>query len=171
MDKYSKILLMLLRIPVGIFCILVGVAFIGLSVWVSTFSDIASMIFLIALFGGGFLINYGVGYAFLGDEYKATHIVRDGKTLFTPVLSEKFLKRRKIVTFIAFISYLVLFLYYVVRVILVYAYMDYLQSTYFNTSPIALIIFAVLSLVVAFVFFLVYKKTKHVDLNEPENKN
>ena len=60
MDKYTKILIMAIKIPVGIFCILTGLGLIGVSVWVSTFSDIASMILLIALLGGGALINYGL---------------------------------------------------------------------------------------------------------------
>ena len=64
MDKYTKILIMAIKIPVGIFCILTGLGLIGVSVWVSTFSVIASMILLIALLGGGALINYGLGYAF-----------------------------------------------------------------------------------------------------------
>ncbi len=166
MDKYTKTLIMMLRIPIGIISILIGLSFIGLSIWVSTFSDIASMIFIISLLGGGFLINYGIGYAFLGDEYKATNIVRDGNTMFTPIKSAKFLKRRKIATFIGFISYLLLSIYYIVRVILVCKYMGYLQSIYFNTNITALIVFAIISLILAFCLFMVYKKTKHVDLNE-----
>ena len=123
------------------------------------------MILLAALFGGGALIDYGVGYAFLGDEYKATNIVRDGNTVFAPKESTKYLQRRKIVTFIGFISYIVLAIYYVVRAILTGVYMEYLEEIY-NTSIVALIIFAVLSLVVAFCLFMVYKRTKHIDLKE-----
>lgn len=166
MDKYTKSFIMVLKIPIGIICILAGISLIGISFWISTFSDIASMIFIISLLGGGFLINFGVGYAFLGDEYKATHIVRDGNTIFTPVESIKFLKRRKTVTFIGFISYILLSIYYVVRAILVGCYFEYLQHVNFNTSIIALIIFAIISLVFAFCLFMVYKKTKHIDLSE-----
>lgn len=166
MDKYTKLFVMVLRIPIGVFCILAGLALIGVSIWVSTFSDIASMIFLISLLGGGFLINFGIGYAFLGDKYKATHIVRDGDTLFAPVESAKFLKRRKVVSFIGFISYILLSVYYIVRIILVNCYMAYLQDINFNTNIIALIVFAIISLVFAFCLFMVYKKTKHIDLNE-----
>ena len=166
MDKYTKAFIMVLRIPIGIFCILIGMGFIGLSVWVSTFSDVASMIFIPSLLGGGFLINFGVGYAFLNDEYKATHIVRDGNTLFTPVESKKFLKRRKIVTFIGFISYILLSIYYIIRIILVNVYSEYLKNIYYNTSIPALIIFSIISLVFAFCIFMVYKRTKHIDLGE-----
>ena len=110
---------MVIKIPVGIFCILAGLAFIGVSFWVSTFSDIASMLLIASLLGGGAIINFGIGYAFLGDEYKSTNIVRDGNTAFAPVESNKFLKRRKIVTFIGFVSYMLLAVYYIVRAILV----------------------------------------------------
>ena len=166
MDKYTKALLMVIKIPVGIFCCLFGLGFIGVSVWVSTFSDIASMILIIALLGGGALINFGVGYVFLGDEYKATHIVRDGNTAFSPVETPKFLQRRKIVMLVGFISYLVLAAYYIVRTILSVIYMGYLQDIDFNTSIAALVIFAVISLVVAFCLFMLYKRTKHIDLKE-----
>ena len=165
MDKYTNALYTLFKVVIGVFCIIIGLAFIGVSVWVSTFSDVASMILLAALFGGGALIDYGVGYAFLGDEYKATNIVRDGNTVFAPKESTKYLQRRKIVTFIGFISYIVLAIYYVVRAILTGVYMEYLEEIY-NTSIVALIIFAVLSLVVAFCLFMVYKRTKHIDLKE-----
>ena len=166
MDKYTKSFIMVFRIPIGIFCILTGLAFIGLSVWVSTFSDIASMIFIMSFLGGGFSINFGIGYVFLDDKYKATNIVRDGNTIFTPVETTKFLKRRKIVTFIGFISYILLSIYYIVRIILVNIYMTYLQHINFNTNIPALVIFALISIVVAFCLFMVYKRTKHIDLNE-----
>lgn len=162
MDKYTKTLLLVLKVPLGIFCILLGIAFIGISVWVSTFSDVASMILLISLLAGGCLINFGIGYAFLSDEYKATHIVRDGNTTFVPVESTKFLKRRKIITFIGFISYILLSIYYIIRAILGNIY----QDTDYNTSIISLIIFAIVSLVLAFCLFMIYKKTKHIDLKE-----
>lgn len=166
MDKYTKALFLVIKIPIGIICILTGLSFIGISVWVSTFSDIASMILIMSLLGGGFLINYGVGYAFLDDQYKATHIVRDGNTSYSPVETIKFLKRRKLVTFIGFISYVMLSLYYIVRTILVSIYITYLQENDFNTNIIALIAFAIISLVVAFCFFMLYKRTKHIDLKE-----
>lgn len=166
MDKYTKALFLVLKIPTGMICILTGLGFIGVSVWVSTFSDVASMIFIISLLGGGALMNFGIGYAFLGDEYKATHLVRDGKTLFTPVKSIKFLKRRKIVTLIGFISYVLLSVYYIVRAILEAIYISYFSEIDFNTNIIALIIFAVIALVFAFCLLMVYKKTKHIDLNE-----
>ena len=166
MDKYTKTLLMIIKIPIGVFCSLVGLGFIGVSVWVSTFSDVASMILIMSLLGGGALINFGVGYAFLGDEYKATHTVRRGNTTFTPVESTKFLTRRKFVMFIGFISYLLLTLYYAVRAILSGIYWEYLQENDYNSSIVALIIFALISLVVAFCLFLLYKRTKHIDLKE-----
>ena len=163
MDKYSKALIMFIKIPIGIFCILIGLSLIGVSFWVSTFSDVASMLLLISLLGGGALINFGVGYAFLGDEYKATRIVRDGNTTFTPVTTEKFLKRRKLVTFIGFVSYVLLAVYYVVRAIL---FGVFIKQTDFDTNVVALIAFSIISLVFAIFLFLLYKKTKHVDLNE-----
>jgi hypothetical protein len=166
MDKYTKAMIMIIKIPVGIFCILVGVMLIGVSAWVSTFSDIASMILIIAILGGGALINFGVGYAFLGDEYKVANYVRNGNTMFFPVQTDKFLKRRKIVTLIGFISYVLLAVYYIARVILSCIYAGLLQEMDFNTSIAALIIFAVISLVVAFFLFLLYKRTKHIDLKE-----
>ena len=98
MDKYTKALMMVVRIPIGLMCILAGLGLLGVSIWVSTFSDVASMILLISFLGGGALINFGVGYAFLGDEYKATHIVRGGDTTFTPITSVKFLKRTAMCT-------------------------------------------------------------------------
>ena len=163
MDKYSKALIMFIKIPIGIFCVLIGLSLIGVSFWVSTFSDVASMLLLISLLGGGALINFGVGYAFLGDEYKSTRIVRDGNTTFTPVTTEKFLKRRKLVTFIGFVSYVLLAVYYVVRAIL---FGIFIKQTDFNTNVVALIAFSIISLVFAIFLFLLYKKTKHVDLNE-----
>ena len=166
MDKYTKAFILVIKIPIGIICILTGLSFIGLSVWVSTFSNVASMILIASLLGGGFLINYGIGYAFLDDQYKATHIVRNGNTLYKPVETIKFLKRRKMVTFIGFISYIVLSLYYIARTILVSIYISYLQENDFNTNIVALIAFALISLFLAFCFFMLYKKTKHVDLNE-----
>ena len=166
MDKYTKAFITVIKIPIGIICILAGLCLIVLSAWISTFSDIASMIFIISLLGGGFLINYGIGYAFLGDEYKATRIVRNGNTLFEPVESIKFLKRRKIVTFVGFISYILLAAYYVVRAVLVTVYMEYLHKNNFNTNVVALIAFAIISLVFAFCLLMVYKKTKHIDLKE-----
>lgn len=166
MDKYSKTLLKIFSILIGSFCIVVGMALIGVSVWVSTFSDVASMIFILSFLGGGCLINFGVGYAFLEDRYKATHLVRDGKTVFAPVETPRFLKRRKIATFIGFISYVFLAVYYIVRIVLESIYMGYLKEVDFNTSIVALAIFAALSLGIAFIFFMVYKKTKHIDLNE-----
>ena len=170
MDKYSKTLMMLLKIPLGIFYILVGAALIGVSVWVSTFSDIASMILLMALLGGGAVINLGVGYAFLGDEYKATSTVRGGDTRFAPVLTPQFLTRRKIVTLVGAIAYVVLALFYVVRAIFGGAWMLGIPAEDYDTNVVALIIYAVLSLFVAFFLFILYKKTKHEDLGEPENE-
>ena len=166
MDNYTKTLIMIIQIPIGIFCILAGLGFIGVSVWVSTFSDVASMILIIALLGGGALINFGFGYAFLGDEYKATGYVRNGNTTFAPVETELFLTRRKIVTFTGFISYLLLTVYYVARVILSCIFAGLLKEMGFDTSFAALIIFSIISLVVAFCLFLLYKRTKHIDLGE-----
>ena len=166
MDKYTRALIMVIKIPVGIFCVLVGLGLIGVSAWVSTFSDVASMILLMSLLASGALINFGVGYAFLGDEYKATHIVRGGSTTFTPVETKKFLTRRKIVTLIGSISYALLACYYVARAIWSGIYIEYLIDIDYNTSIVALIIFAVLSLVVAFCLFMLYKRTKHIDLKE-----
>ncbi|MBQ7307567.1 MAG: hypothetical protein IJW82_03470 [Clostridia bacterium] len=167
MDKYSKAIMRVIEIPIGVFCILIGIAFIGLSFWVSSFSDVASMILLMSLLGGGMLINFGLGYAFLGDEYKSTHLVCDGRTMYAPVETPKFLKRRKIVTFIGFIAYVLLAVYYTGRLILVnLIFADYFKEIDFDKNIVALIIFAILSLVVAFVFFMLYKKTKHIDLKE-----
>ena len=170
MDKYTKSLLMVIKIPIGIFLSVLGVAFIGVSIWVSTFSDVASMLLLAALFSGGALVNFGIGYAFLGDEYKATHIVRNGNTMFEPVASKKFLQRRMVVTFVGFIAYVLLAVYYVVRAILVGVYADYLESIDFNASMGALIVFAVLACVVAFCLLMVYKKTRHIDLSEEQEE-
>ena len=163
MDKYTKALMMVIKIPVGIFCILAGLGFIGVSFWVSTFSDIASMLLLASLLGGGAIINFGIGYAFLGDEYKSTNIVRDGNTTFTPVESTRFLKRRKIVTFVGFVSYILLAVYYVVRAILANIFAERFD---YDANIVALIVFAVISLIVAFCLLMLYKKTKHIDLGE-----
>ena len=163
MDKYTKALTMFIKIPVGIFSALAGLGLIGVSVWVSTFSDVASMILIAALFGGGAVINFGIGYAFLGDEYKATNIVYDGDTKFAPVETPKFLKRRKIVTLAGFVSYILLSVYYAVRAILVNVFIERID---FEPNTVALIIFAVISLIPAVFFFLLYKKTKHIDLGE-----
>ena len=163
MDKYTKSLMMVIKIPVGVFCVLAGLGFIGVSFWVSTFSDIASMLLIMALLGGGAIINFGIGYAFLGDEYKATNIVRDGNTSFAPVESTKFLKRRKIVTFVGFISYMLLAIYYIVRAIFANAFA---QRFDYDANIVALIIFAVISLIPSFCLFMLYKRTKHIDLGE-----
>ena len=166
MDKYSKTLSMLLRVPVGIFCILVGLALLGVSVWVSTFSDAASISLLAGLMGGGFMINYGVGYAFLGDEYKISNYVTEGHSTFRVVETPKFLKRRKVVTLIGFIGYILLAVYYVARIIFVAVNMEVLVRFNYNANIVALIVSAIVSLFIAVVFFLVYKKTKHIDLGQ-----
>lgn len=163
MDKYTKSLMLVIKIPVGVFCVLAGLGFIGVSFWVSTFSDIASMLLIMALLGGGAIINFGIGYAFLGDEYKATHIVRGGNTSFAPVESTKFLKRRKIVTFVGFISYVLLAIYYIVRAIFANTFA---QRFDYDANIVALIIFAVIALILAFCLFMLYKRTKHIDLGE-----
>ena len=163
MDRYTKALMLVIKIPVGVFCVLAGLGFIGVSFWVSTFSDIASMLLIMALLGGGAIINFGIGYAFLGDEYKATHIVRGGNTSFAPVESTKFLKRRKIVTFIGFISYVLLAVYYIVRAIFAN---DFAERFDYDANIVALIIFAVVALILAFCLFMLYKRTKHIDLGE-----
>ena len=163
MDKYTKALMMFIKIPLGIFCVLIGLGLVGVSIWVSTFSDEASMILIASLFGGGAVINYGVGYAFLGDEYRATNIVRDGDTKFAPIETTRFLKRRKIVTFMGFISYVALSIYYVVRAILVSVFIERID---FEPNVIVLIVYAVISLIPAIILFLLYKKTKHIDLGE-----
>ena len=163
MDKYTKSLMLVIKIPVGVFCVLAGLGFIGVSFWVSTFSDIASMLLIMALLGGGAIINFGIGYAFLGDEYKATHIVRDGNTSFAPVESTKFLKRRKIVTFVGFVSYILLAVYYIVRAIFANAFAERFD---YDANIVALIIFAVVALILAFCLFMLYKRTKHIDLGE-----
>lgn len=162
MDKYTKTLLLMIKIPIGIFCILVGLSLIGVSFWVSTFSDIASMILLISILGGGCLINFGIGYAFLGDEYKTTSIIHNGNTTFTPIETTPFLKRRKVVTFIGFISYVILSIYYIIRSI----YNSVNINPELDNNILALIIFAIISLIIAFILFLLYKRTKHIDLNE-----
>ena len=166
MDKYTKALMAVIKIPTGIFCTLAGLGLIGVSFWVSTFSDIASMLLIMAFLGGGAVINFGIGYAFLGDEYKATHIVRDGNTRFAPVESTKFLTRRKAVTFIGFVSYILLAIYYTVRAVLVSIYPEKID---FEPNVVALIIFALVSLVIAFCLFMLYKRTKHIDLGEEED--
>lgn len=166
MDKYTRALIKVIQIPIGIICILAGLGLIGVSFWVCTFSDIASMLLIVSLLGGGAIINFGIGYAFLGDEYKATNIVRDGNTRFAPVETAAFLQRRKIVTFIGFVSYILLAIYYIARLVLVSIYIELLD---FEPNVVALIIFAVISLVIAFCLFMLYKKTKHIDLGEEED--
>lgn len=166
MDKYTKAFFTAIKIPIGVFCILIGLALIGGSIWVSTFSDVASMILIISLLGGGALINYGIGYAFLGDEYKATNFVRGGDTKFAVVETTKLLKRRKIVLFIGFIAYLLLTVYYILRIIFACVFMDYLNEIDYNVSIIALIFFAIISMFFVFCFFMIYKRTKHIDLKE-----
>ena len=166
MDKYTKTRLLMIKIPIGIFCILVGLSLIGVSFWVSTFSDVASLILLISTLGGGCLINFGIGYAFIGDEYKTTNIVHNGNTTFIPIETTPLLKRRKVVTFIGFISYVLLSAYYIIRVIYTGINMNKLIDNDYNVSIGALIIFAVISLIIAFFLFLLYKRTKHIDLNE-----
>jgi hypothetical protein len=121
------------------------------------------MLLIASLLGGGAIINFGIGYAFLGDEYKSTNIVRDGNTAFAPVESNKFLKRRKIVTFIGFVSYMLLAVYYIVRAILANIFAERFD---YDANIVALIIFAVVSLLPAFCFFMLYKRTKHIDLGE-----
>ena len=76
--------------------------------------------------------------------------------------TEKFLKRRKIVTLVGSIAYVALAIYYVVRAILGGIF----PSEEYDSSIVALIIFAVVSLVVSFCLFMLYKRTKHVDLQE-----
>lgn len=158
MDKYSKTFIMLFRVPVGIFCILLGLALLGVSCWVSTFSEVASMILLIGLLGGGFLINHGIGYAFLGDQFRLSNYVRDGDSTFEVVETPKLLKRRKIVTLIGFVAYILLAIYYIVRTIVYVSLIGYFSWV--------LLIFAAVALLFAFGIFLIYKKTKHIDLGE-----
>ena len=78
---------------------------------------------------------------------------------------KKFLKRRKIVTLTGFIAYVALAVYYVVRIILV-SVLPYFQEIDFDKNVVALICFAVLALAVAFCLLMVYKRTKHIDLQE-----
>ena len=163
MDKYTKAMMLAIKIPIGVICILTGLGLIGISFWVSTFSDVASMILIAALLGGGALINYGVGYAFLGDSYKATNVVRDGNTTFAPVETTVFLKRRKIVTLTGSVAYVLLAIYYVARAILVNLFIDRID---YEPSTVALIIYAVVSIIPTFFLFMLYKKTKHIDLGE-----
>ena len=163
MDKYTNTLLSFFRIIIGTFCILIGLAFISVSLWVSTFSDIASMILIIALLGGGALINFGVGYAFLKDEYKLNNYVREGNSTFSPVETTNFLIRRKIVTFTGFICYVLLSIYYIVRIFIGPFFIED-----YEPSIAALIAFSVLSLVVSFCLLMVYLRTKNIDLNEEE---
>ena len=158
MDKYSKTFIMLFRVPVGIFCILLGLALLGVSCWVSTFSEVASMILLIGLLGGGFLINHGIGYAFLGDQFRLSNYVRDGDSTFEVVETPKLLKRRKIVTLIGFVAYILLAIYYIVRTIVYVSLIGYFSWV--------LLIFAAVAFLFAFGIFLIYKKTKHIDLGE-----
>ena len=158
MDKYSKAFLLLFRIPIGIFCILLGFALLGISCWVSTFSEVASIILLIGLLGGGFLINHGIGYAFLGDQFRVSNYVHDGNSTFEVVKTPKLLKRRKLVTLIGFVAYILLAIYYIVRTIVCASLIGYFCWE--------LLIFAAVALLFAFGVFLIYKKTKHIDLGE-----
>ena len=166
MDKYTKSIFTLFRLILGIFCILCGISLLGISIWVSNFSDVASMILIMSFLGGGAIINFGLGYAFLGDEYKATKYVRNGSTTFSPVETPKFLKRRKIVTFTGFVSYIVLALYYLLRIVLVSINKEYLETIDYNSSILALISFTIISLLIAYIMFMIYKRTKHIDLGE-----
>ena len=58
---------------------------------------------------------------------------------------------------------MILAVYYVVRAIL---FGVFIKQTDFDTNVVALIAFSIISLVFAIFLFLLYKKTKHVDLNE-----
>ena len=65
--------------------------------------------------------------------------------------------------FAGFVSYIVLSVYYIVRAILVNIFIEHID---FEPNIVALIIFAVISLIPAVFLFLLYKKTKHIDLGE-----
>ena len=118
MDKYSRALNKGFRFIAGMFCILVGLALVGVGVWGSfTVSSAFSMILIIVVLGSGFIINAGIGLAFLGDEYKRSDYIHDGETMLEVVETPKLLKRRMWVTFLGSMAYLALTVFYIVRVI------------------------------------------------------
>jgi hypothetical protein len=58
---------------------------------------------------------------------------------------------------------MLLAVYYIVRAILVNVFAERFD---YDANIVALIIFAVVSLLPAFCFFMLYKRTKHIDLGE-----
>ena len=110
-----------------------------------------SMILIMAFLGGGFIINYGVGYAFLGDEYRLSSYVHDGESTFEVVETPKLLGRRMWVTFLGSIAYAGLAIFYLVRT---------LQLAKIEGANAVLIGCIIVSLIMAVIFFLFAGKTK-----------
>ena len=86
------------------------------------------------------------GAAFQKD--KLNNYVREGNSTFSPVETTNFLIRRKIVTFTGFICYVLLSIYYIVRIFIGPFFIED-----YEPSIAALIAFSVLSLVVAFCLY------------------
>ncbi len=164
MDKYSRALNKGFRFIAGMFCILVGLALVGVGVWGSfTVSSAFSMILIIVVLGSGFIINAGVGLAFLGDEYKRSDYVHDGETMLEVVETPKLLKRRMWVTFLGSMAYLALTVFYIVRVIF-FAKLGVIDGIMIGC--------AVVSLIAAVIFFMISAsiKVRHFK-NKPEVKD
>ncbi len=118
MDKYSRALSKVFRFIAGMFCILVGLALVGVGVWGSfAVSSAFSMILIIVVLGAGFIINAGIGLAFLGDKYEHTDIVHEGETMMAVVETPQLLKRRMWVLFLGSVAYVGLMIFYIVRTI------------------------------------------------------
>jgi hypothetical protein len=165
MNKYSKILSGILRKTGGILCILFGVALFGVSIWGSfTIGPAFSMILIIAVLGGGFIINAGLGFGFLGDEYTRSDYIHEGETMLEVVETPKLLKRRMLVTFLACVAYVLLTIYYIVMIIL------NAKADAGNVMAI-MIGCAIVSLIAAVIFFLISAsiKTSHFK-NDTQNK-
>ncbi len=152
-NKYSKILDKLWRIPMGCFMILFGAATIVLSFWFTfAISYIGNILVLGMIMGGGFIIHHGLGKAFFNDQYQLSGLVIDGDSVIEPVETPKYLKRRMWFCFIEFLAYTLLAIYYIVL------------GCIFSAALLWYLVFAVVAVVFAVIFFLIAAKTKTEDL-------
>lgn len=157
-NKYSKILNKSWRLLFGIViiiscsCLLV-VPFVAQSMYNDKIPDILA---IVSTSLAGFLIYQGINMAFFNQEYETTGIVHDGETIIQAKQTPKYIKRTMWFCFIECLLHGVLALYFLIRASIT----DY---------AIIYIIIAIISIVIAVVYFLNAGKRK-VDLQNHKNQ-
>ena len=142
----------------GILYMIAGYLFISISLSIFKNPVAPSFIFPFCLFAGGYTFNLGLGLTILGDEYKLHRSSRNRELTFEPKETPKFLKRRKIVTLIGTISYVMLSIYYLIRLIILFF------GSYDTFDLVELIISIIVSLCFGICIFNVYRRTRYIKL-------